>query len=199
MKRRRFVKLICGTIASWPVLLFAAPALWLLTVRLLADEHGAIPVVVADFDYHDTSGEVADQRVEHAARVKVFARMLRERLAEEGKYKVLRLDCDKVACSAGSIGADDLVSAAVKSDARLLVYGGIHKMSTLIQWGSVQVVDLQRKDLLLNRLFSIRGDTDEAFRRARNSSVRRCMISRQNHERGQGQLATLAVGRTRIH
>ena len=27
-------------------------------------------------------------------------------------------------------------------------------MSTLIQWGSVQVVDLQRKDLLLNRLFS---------------------------------------------
>ena len=127
MKRRRFVKLICGTIASWPVLLFAAPTLWLLTVRLLADEHGAIPVVVADFDYHDTSGEVADQRVEHAARVKVFARMLRERLAEEGKYKVLRLDCDKVACTAGSIGADDLVSAAVKSDARLLVYGGITK------------------------------------------------------------------------
>ena len=68
MKRRRFVKLICGTIASWPVLLFAAPAFWLLTVRLLADEHGAIPVVVADFDYHDTSGEVADQRMEHAAR-----------------------------------------------------------------------------------------------------------------------------------
>ena len=136
--------------------LFAAPTLWLLTVRLLADEHGAIPVVVADFDYHDTSGEVADQRVEHAARVKVFACMLRERLAEEGKYKVLRTDCDKVACSAGSIGAIE-VSAAVKSDARLLVYGGIHKMSTLIQRGSVQVVDLQRKELLLNRLFSIRG------------------------------------------
>ena len=75
MKRRKFVKLICGTIASWPVLLFAAPALCLLTVRLLADERGAIPVVVADFDYHDTSGEVADQRMEHAARVKVFARM----------------------------------------------------------------------------------------------------------------------------
>jgi len=63
---------------------------------------------------------------------------------------------------------DDLVSAAVKADARLLVYGGIHKMSTLIQWGSVQVVDVQRKELLLNRLFSFRGDTDEAFRRAAN-------------------------------
>lgn len=166
MKRRRFVKLICGTIASWPVLLFAAPALWLLTVRLLADKHGAIPVMVADFDYHDTSGEVADQRVEHAARVKAFAGMLRERLAEEDKYKILQLDCGKVTCSAGTVGADDLVSAAVKADARLLVYGGIHKMSTLIQWGSVQVVDVRRKELLLNRIFSFRGDTDEAFRRA---------------------------------
>ena len=39
-------------------------------------------------------------------------------------------------------------------------------MSTLIEWGSVQVVDVQQKQLLLNRLFSFRGDTDEAFRRA---------------------------------
>jgi len=168
MGRRRFVKLVSGRVASWPVLLFAVPALLLFTVRLLADAPGAIPVVVADFDYHDTSGEVADQRAEHTARVQVFVGMLRERLAEQGKYKVLQLDCDKVTCSAGSIGADDLVSAAVKADARLLVYGGIHKMSTLIQWGSVQVVDVQRKELLLNRLFSFRGDTDEAFRRAAN-------------------------------
>ena len=41
-------------------------------------------------------------------------------------------------------------------------------MSTLIQWGSVQVFDVQRKELLLHRIFSFRGDTDEAFRRAAN-------------------------------
>jgi hypothetical protein len=39
-------------------------------------------------------------------------------------------------------------------------------MSTLITWGSVQVVDVRQKQLLLSRLFSFRGDTDEAFRRA---------------------------------
>jgi len=166
MRRRRFVKNFSGSLARSPALLFVLPALWLCTVQLLADTPDAIPVVVADFDYHDTSGEVADQRAEHTARLQVFVGMLRERLAEQGKYKVLQLDCDKVTCSAESIGTDDLVSAAVKAEARLLVYGGIHKMSTLIQWSSVQVVDVQRKELVLNRLFSFRGDTDDAFRRA---------------------------------
>ena len=104
MRRHKSVKLISSTVASWPLLVFAVPALWLLTVRLLADEHGTIPVMVADFDYHDTSGEVADQRLEHAACVKAFAGMLRERLAEEDKYKILQLDCGKVTCSAASIG-----------------------------------------------------------------------------------------------
>ena len=145
---------------------FAGPALWFSAGRLLAAVYDAIPVVVADFDYHDTSGEVENKRVEHTARVKTFSSLLRERLAREDKYKVLRLDCAKATCSADSIGAEDLVAAALKADARLLVYGRIHKMSTLIQWGSIQVVDVQQKQLLLNRLFSFRGDTDKAFRRA---------------------------------
>ena len=39
-------------------------------------------------------------------------------------------------------------------------------MSTLIQWGGIQVVDVRQKQVLLKRLFSLRGDTDEAYRRA---------------------------------
>jgi Protein of unknown function (DUF2380) len=157
---RTFVRL-AAALASWPVLLFAAPSL-----ETRAAGEAITSVVVADFDYSDTSGEVTDQRAEHAARVKAFAGLLRDRLAGEGKYKVLHLDCAKAACSVGSMGADDLVAAAQNADAQLLVYGGIHKMSTLITWGSVQVVDVRQKQLLLNRLFSFRGDTDEAFRRA---------------------------------
>ena len=148
------------------MLVFAGVVLWFSAGRLLAAEHDVIPVVIADFDYDDTSGEVENKRVEHTARVKTFPTLLRERLAREDKYKVLRLDCAKATCSADSIGAEDLVAAALKADARLLVYGRIHKMSTLIQWGSIQVVDVQQRQLLLNRLFSFRGDTDEAFRRA---------------------------------
>ena len=157
---RTFVRL-AAALAAWPVLLFAAPP-----VETRAAAEAITPVVVADFDYSDTSGEVADQRAEHAARVKAFAGLLRDRLAGDGKYKVLHLDCAKAACSLGSMGADDLVAAARNVDAQLLIYGGIHKMSTLITWGSVQVVDVRQKQLLLNRLFSFRGDTDEAFHRA---------------------------------
>lgn len=64
------------------------------------------------------------------------------------------------------MGTDDLVAAARNADAQILVFGGIHKMSTFITWGSVQVVDVRQRQLLLSRLFSFRGDTDEAFRRA---------------------------------
>jgi len=151
---------------TWPPLVFAALALWFSAGHLLAAEYDAIPVVVADFDYEDTSGEMEDKRAAHTARVKMFPDLVRERLAREDKYKVLRLDCAQATCSSHSIGAEDLVAAALKADARLLVYGRIHKMSTLIQWGSIQVVDVQQKQLLLNRLFSFRGETDEAFRRA---------------------------------
>ena len=47
-----------------------------------------------------------------------------------------------------------------------MVYGGIRKMSTLVQWVEVQVLDLQRNKLLLRRTVTFRGDTDTAFRRA---------------------------------
>ena len=42
-----------------------------LEMRLLAAETAA-PVVVADFDYSDSSEEVADQRAQHAARVRWY-------------------------------------------------------------------------------------------------------------------------------
>ena len=144
-ERRELIKLIGRAGTTWLMLVFAGSALWFSGGRLLAAEYDAVPVVVADFDYDDTSGEVENKRAEHTARVKTFPSLLRERLARGDKYKVLRLDCAKATCSADSIGAEDLVAAALKADARLLVYGRIHKMSTLIQWGSIQVVDVQQK------------------------------------------------------
>ena len=161
MRRRTFVRLGLA-FAIWPLPLFAAP----LGIRALAAEQGVTLVAVADFDYSDTSGEVKDQRAEHAARIKAFSGLLRDRLAGDGGYKVLNLDCGKATCSAGSMDTDDLVAAARNAGAQLLIYGGIQKMSTLIAWGTVQVVDVRQKQLLLNRLFSFRGDTDEAFGRA---------------------------------
>jgi hypothetical protein len=35
-----------------------------------------------------------------------------------------------------------------------------------VQWGEVQLLDLDRNELLLRRTVTFRGDTDEAFRHA---------------------------------
>ena len=126
----------------------------------------AIAVAVADFDYRDTSGEAKDQTAQHAARVAAFGRRLREELARQVKYRLVPLDCAKPLCSTTSLGADGLIAAARRAGARLLVYGGIHKMSTLVQWGDVQVVDLRQRQSLLSRTFTFRGDSDQAFHRA---------------------------------
>jgi len=134
--------------------------------RSLAGNDYSIAVVVADFDNVDTSGEAGDRTAQHAVRVRDFSSLLREGLAGVANYKVLRLECDKPTCSVGSLGADALISAARRSRARVLVYGGIHKMSTLIQWGEMQAVDLDRSQLLVRRSFTFRGDSDEAFRHA---------------------------------
>jgi hypothetical protein len=123
-----------------------------------------VTIAVAEFDYVDTSGEPTDQVAAHRARVADFGTQLRQRLAAQG-YAVRGLDCAD-ACTPASAAPADLAAAAAKSGARLLVAGGIHKMSTLIQWGEVRLVDLDRNAVLLQRTFSFRGDTDTAYRRA---------------------------------
>jgi hypothetical protein len=59
-----------------------------------------------------------------------------------------------------------LIEAAKAAGARLLVYGGIEKMSTLIQWGKLEIVDLQANRLIDDKMLTFRGDNDEAWRRA---------------------------------
>ena len=125
-----------------------------------------LAVAVADFDYVDTSGEVVDQSAEHRARVAAFAELLRENLATQGDYRVLPLDCPDHPCTATTMQPDDFVAAARRAGARLVVYGGIRKMSTLIQWGEIQLLDLDSDKLLLRRTVTFRGDTDIAYRRA---------------------------------
>jgi len=157
MKRQRVMPSLCSAL-----LLALLPGGEALAVERAA----GIPAVVADFDYDDTSGEARDQSAQHAARVKDFVNLLRDELAAHGRYRILPLSCPEPACSAGRMDANELMQAARRSGARLVIYGGIHKESTLVQWAEVEVVDLDDNKLLLDRLFSFRGDTDEAFRRA---------------------------------
>lgn len=125
-----------------------------------------LTIAVADFDYKDTSGEVRDQSAEHKARVAHFAELVRENLSAKGDYRVLPFDCPQHPCTPIRMGSDDFIASARRTGARFVVYGGIHKLSTLVQNGLVEVVDLQNEKLILKRTVSFRGDNDEAYRRA---------------------------------
>lgn len=125
-----------------------------------------IPTAIAVFDNYDTAGEGAEGTAAHAARVEGFADLLKERLAAGGGFKVVELRCKTPPCTAGTMRPEALIGAAREAGARLLVYGGVHKMSTLIQMGKVQAIDLEQDKLILDQAFSFRGDNDEAFARA---------------------------------
>ena len=145
--------------------LTACPALLAASDASAATE-GGIPVAIAEFDNYDTSGESGERTAQYAARVQGFAGLVGDGLEAAGKFRVVKLECAEPPCSAGQMAPDELISAARRAGARLLVYGGIHKMSTLIQMGKVQAVDLQEEKLLLDQAISFRGDNDMAFDRA---------------------------------
>ena len=139
-----------------------------LSVALASPIHAADPIklAIADFDYHDTSGETQDQTAAHAERLKNFVNLVSDELTASGKYQIVALSCPKPPCSADRMDAQSLTDAARESGARLLLYGGIHKMSTLIQFGKAQIADLETDNLVYDKTISFRGDDDNAWKRA---------------------------------
>ena len=148
---------VSGTAASLAFAVAIAAGL----ARAEEQRTSPIPIAVVDFDYLDTSGEVRDQRVEHEARLQSFMRAIRDDLAGSGQYRIVALACSQAACPAG--GSAQLMNDARASGATLLLYGGIHKESTLIQWMKVEAVKVENGKHLFDRLMTFRGDTDEAW------------------------------------
>jgi Protein of unknown function (DUF2380) len=124
-----------------------------------------ITIAVIDFEYHDTSHEERDQRQEHDARLKGFMAALKGDLAAQGKI-IVTLPCDPAPCSVARAPADDLLRAAREAGAGILLIGSIHKMSTLVQWAKAEAIDTGTERMVLDKLFTFRGDTDESWRRA---------------------------------
>lgn len=134
-----------------------------LALAVPVDAAEPLALAVADFDYTDTSGEAQDQKAAHAARLTQFVQSVREELAEGDTYRVIALSCPNAPCSARSTDPETLIRAAQESGARFLLYGGIQKMSTLIQYGKAQVVDLETDRLVFDKNISFRGDDDAAW------------------------------------
>jgi hypothetical protein len=123
-------------------------------------------IAVAHFYFLDTSGEVQDQRARHEKQLRQFETTLQKTLSEDSRLKPSALPCGSGPCTLDDPGADRLISRAREADARYLLAGGIHKMSTLIGWAKFTVFDLENAGRVCNRLLTYRGDTPEAWRRA---------------------------------
>lgn len=122
-------------------------------------------IAVIDFDYVDTSGEERDQRKEHETRLNALMSGLKSDLGQ-AKYRVVTSTCQPEPCSLGGTTLLNLLAAARQAGADILLIGGIHKMSTLVQWAKVQAIDVKTERRVFDKLFTFRGDTDEAWRRA---------------------------------
>jgi hypothetical protein len=144
----------------------AALSLALLLVAARAGALEPVSIAVLDFDYSDTSGEPQDQTAAHRARLEEFSALIRSALAGSGAYRVVAAACPAAPCSAKNYAPDELFAIARRAGAKLMLFGALHKMSTLVQWGRVELVDVEENRLLDERHLSFRGDDDRAFRRA---------------------------------
>jgi hypothetical protein len=111
--------------------------------RAAATETTAI--ALDDFSYTDTSAEPIDQSAAHQRRLQAFMVALRRDIAADPRYRL---------------------APSVQEGAAFKVIGGIQKISTLVQWAKVAVIDVGAKKIVMDKLYTFRGDNDESWERA---------------------------------
>jgi Protein of unknown function (DUF2380) len=140
---------------SFPVflafLLFVLPA-----AHSPAGAEAAIGVVIDDFSYTDTSAEPANQIAAHERRLQAFMAALRRDITADRRYRL---------------------APSVREGAAFKVIGGIQKTSTLVQWAKVAVIDVGAKKVVMDKLYTFRGDNDESWERAEAFVVREVLAA----------------------
>lgn len=111
--------------------------------RAMAAETTAI--ALDDFSYTDTSAEPTDQSAAHERRLSAFMAALRRDISVDRRYRLV---------------------PSAQDGAAFKVIGGIQKTSTLVQWAKVAVIDVGAKKLVMDKLYTFRGDNDESWQRA---------------------------------
>jgi hypothetical protein len=148
-----------------------AAVMLLLCVVAPASGSAASPtaMTIADFTFADTSGEARDQRGEHEARLQALAARLRHDLEASGKFRIVDVTCAPAPCAADVGGTAE---RARRAGARFVLFGAVHKTSTLVLSIPIQVIDAGTGKVVFGRLHSFRGDSDEAWQRAGRFLVR---------------------------
>jgi hypothetical protein len=134
-------------------------ALLLVVVRAASSPAGAeaaIGVAMDDFSYTDTSAEPANQTAAHERRLAAFMAALRRDIGADQRYRLV---------------------PSAQDGAAFKVIGGIQKTSTLVQWAKVAVIDVKAKKLVMDKLYTFRGDNDESWERAETFVSREVMAA----------------------
>lgn len=119
-----------------------------------------VAIAVEDFSYLDTSGEPTDQAAAHQQRLGAFMTALRADIEADRRFHLIPSK------TADGAPPDQRLRAAAQAGAKILLVGGIHKVSTLVQWASAAAIDVASNRVLVEKLFTFRGDNSEAWRRA---------------------------------
>ena len=141
----------------------------------LAAAAAPTPIALVDLDYRDTSGEPQDQSAEHETNLRLFMKTLAEDLEASGHFDVVPIQCDPAPCSIKRTDAESLLKAAKEAGAKRMMYGDIHKVSTLIQFVKVQVIDVERDASLMSESISFRGDDQRAWMRLEKFLVKQML------------------------
>lgn len=123
-------------------------------------------LAISDFAFIDTSGEIRDQRDEHARRLTALGATLEDALSTSDGINIVPLACEGGECSAIAAGLEALSLEARSAGAQYLLIGEVRKMSTLVGGLKFAVLDLATNRPTCDRFLSYRGDTDEAWQRA---------------------------------
>ncbi|WP_104203894.1 DUF2380 domain-containing protein [Billgrantia saliphila] len=143
------------------------------TASTLFADTEKMTLALAQFDFQDTSGEVQDQSAEHEARLKSLNETLHSGLAGNQEITLVGLTCEVERCTHRTPGLAALTRQAKTAGAQYLLIGEIHKVSTLIGRVRLAMLDLNDNNTFAcEQLLSYRGDTDEAWQRMAQYTLR---------------------------
>lgn len=128
-------------------------------------------VAVFPIDVFDTSGEPPNPQ--WPGRIAVVTQALAAQLADSGRYRTVEVT---TAAEPAWRCADCWRDPARAAEAEMAAIAVVQKMSTLISSLHVWLVDVGSGQLLRRGAVSLRGDTEEAWRRAVDFLLRRGIL-----------------------
>ena len=151
-----------------------------------------VALAILNLDYVDTSGEPSDQTAAHQRRAADFVSALQRDLTSNGQYRIVPMSCGAAPCEP-EMSPADIRKAARAAGAKLVLIGGVHKMSSLVQWAKIQIADEEQGRIVFDRLVTFRGDTDEAWQKAESFVARDVLQSQPTFGKQVGAAAPVKL------